>query len=361
MPLSTEWTTCRQILSQSGSGLGRLRYDADWVLRREVARSGQGGELHETESFRAGGALAVLCATLVGLDPLVMSSETSLASSSTTGPSGTISQTISPDGIYPGPGGRYLYGSDTNGPTPTYSSSEGYYYEGNGPSSIYGFYAGEMGVFQQKDGCAASNYYSLGDANAASYDSTRILAMGASEYYFMAGPVISNSAGGDAAWGTAQANWVLGHLVGPNDNNIIWIDIEHTGGQSNGWHSNGSSCGKPQGGTILYGPAQDRATFNAFYNTIAAAGYTVGVYSNPGAWQTDFGTGSYGSIPNTLEWTSESSFAANPAPTLGSWCGSGGCAEFFGGQSAGGAHAVAWQWSGGFAGDFDITYWGSPQ
>ena len=75
-----------------------------------------------------------------------MSSETSLASSSTTGPSGTISQTISPDGIYPGPGGRYLYGSDTNGPTPTYSSSEGYYYEGNGPSSIYGFYAGEMGA-----------------------------------------------------------------------------------------------------------------------------------------------------------------------------------------------------------------------
>jgi hypothetical protein len=60
---------------------------------------------------------------------------------------------MSPDGIYHGPGGRYLYGSDTNGPTPTYSSSEGYYYEGNGPSSIYGFYAGEMGVFQQMDGC----------------------------------------------------------------------------------------------------------------------------------------------------------------------------------------------------------------
>ncbi|WP_276941865.1 hypothetical protein [Ferrimicrobium acidiphilum] len=319
------------------------------------------------KAFVRGGALAVLCATLVGLDPLVMSSETSLASSSTTGPSGTISQTISPDGIYPGTGGRYLYGSDTNGPTPTYSSSEGYYYEGNGPSSIYGFYAGEMGVFQQMDGCPTGgvNYYSLGDANAASYDSTRILAMGASEYYFMAGPGISNSAGGDAAWGTAQANWVLGHLVGPNDNNIIWIDIEHTGGYSNGWHSNGNSCGNTQGGTILYGPAQDRATFNAFYNTIAAAGYTVGVYSNPGAWQTDFGTGSYGSIPNTLEWTSESSFAANPAPTLGSWCGSGGCAEFFGGQSAGGqsaggAHAVAWQWSEE-GGDFDITYWGSPQ
>jgi hypothetical protein len=85
------------------------------------------------------------------------------------------------------------------------------------------------------------------------------------------------------------------------------------------------------------------AIFNGFYNTIAAAGYTVGVYSNPGAWQTDFGTGSYSLIPNTLEWTSESSLATNPAPTLGSWCGSGGCAEFFGGQFAGDAHAVAWQ------------------
>lgn len=285
-----------------------------------------------------------------------MSSETSLASSSTTGPSGTISQTMSPDGISPGPGGRYLYGSDTNGPTPSYSSSEEYYYETGGPSSIYGFYAGEMGGFQQEDGCGGVNYYSPGDANAASYDSTRILAMGASEYYFMAGPGISNSAGGDAAWGQAQANWVLSHLTGPNDNNIIWIDIEQTPGYSNGWHSDGNSCGsKTTGGSILYGQAQDRSTFNGFYNTIVAAGYTVGVYSDASVWQTDFGTGSNGSIPNTLEWTYQSSFATNPAPTLGSWCGSGGCAEFFGGQSAGDAHAVAWQWSQD-GGDFDITY-----
>jgi hypothetical protein len=291
-----------------------------------------------------------------------MSTEAQLASSKLSSPPAG-SQTTSPDGIFPGPGGRYLYGSDTNGPTPSYSSSEGYYYETGGPSSIYGFYAGEMGVFQQKDGCPnAVNYYSLGDANAASYDSTRIMAIGASEYYFMAGPGISNSAGGDYAWGQAQARWVLGHLVGPNDNNIIWIDIEHDGSVSytNGWNANGNSCGRRGPGTPLYGPAQDRSTFNGFYNTIAAANYTVGVYSDASVWQTDFGTGSYSSIPNTLEWTYQSDFATNPAPTLGSWCGSGGCADFFGGQSAGGSHAVAWQWSQD-AGDFDITYWGSPQ
>jgi len=42
-----------------------------------------------------------------------------------------------------------------------------------------------MGVYQQMDTCTTGgvNYYSLMDANAASYDSTRIMAMGASEYY----------------------------------------------------------------------------------------------------------------------------------------------------------------------------------
>jgi hypothetical protein len=297
----------------------------------------------------------------------MMSTEVQLASSQLSSPSVAASQTISPDGIYPRPGGRYLYGSDTNGPTPTYSSSEGYYYEGNGPSSIYGFYAGEMGVYQQMDTCTTGgvNYYSLMDANAASYDSTRIMAMGASEYYFMAGPGISNSEGGDSQWGEAQARWVLAHLVGPNDNHIIWIDIEQTTGLSNGWNSEGNSCGgnpkKVPPSSALYGPAQDRATFNGFWKIITAANYTVGVYSSPRIWNADFGTGSHGSIPNTLEWTSESDFAANPAPTLGSWCGSGGCAQFFGGQSTGDAHAIAWQWSGSYAGDFDTTYWGSPQ
>jgi len=286
-----------------------------------------------------------------------MSSETSLASSSTTGPSGTISQTMSPDGISPGPGGRYLYGSDTNGPTPSYSSSEEYYYETGGPSSIYGFYAGEMGVFQQKDGCAATNYYSQADANAASYDSSRIMAMGASEYYIMAGPGISNSAGGDAKWGESQARWVLKHLTGPNDNGIIWIDIEPGNNLSNGWNSEGNSCGGKTG-TSPISAAVDRSTFNGFFDTIANAGYTVGVYSSSSYWSYTFG--SDGSIPNTLEWTYESDIPTNPAPALGGWCGSAGCAEFFGGQSAGDTHAIAWQWSQS-GGDFDTTYWGAPQ
>jgi hypothetical protein len=108
--------------------------------------------------------------------------------------------------------------------------------------------------------------------------------------YCMAGPGISNSAGGDIAGGRAQAGWVLKHLTGPNDSHIIWIDIERNLDRSNRW----DSCGYPTtGDPILYGPAQDRATFNGFYGTIAAASFNVGfgACSAPSAWRTGFGTG----------------------------------------------------------------------
>jgi len=155
----------------------------------------------------------------------------------------------------------------------------------------------------------------------------------------------------------AQAHWVLQHLTGPNDNGIIWIDIEPGNNLSNGWNSEGNSCGGKTG-TSPISAAVDRSTFNGFFDTIANAGYTVGVYSFSSYWSYTFG--SDGSIPNTLEWTYESDIPTNPAPALGGWCGSAGCAEFFGGQSAGDTHAIAWQWSQS-GGDFDTTYWGAPQ
>jgi hypothetical protein len=113
---------------------------------------------------------------------------------------------------------------------------------------------------------------------------------GRSENYGTARPGIPNSAGADIAWGGPQAGWVCKHLTGPNDNNVIWIDIERNLDRSNRW----DSCGYPTtGGPILYGPAQDRATFNGFYDTIAAASFNVGLgaCSAPSAWQTGFGTG----------------------------------------------------------------------
>jgi hypothetical protein len=103
----------------------------------------------------------------------------------------------------------------------------------------------------------------------------------------------------------------------------------------------------------------DRADFNGFAAYIAAhSAYKVGVYSSAGVWASIFGTGSAASIPNTYEWTYEpetKSFSDAPH----GWClKSGGCAQFFGGQSSSSRYALMWQWSGGGGvsngvGDFD--------
>ena len=221
-----------------------------------------------------------------------------------------------------------------------------------------------MGVFQQDNqyggNCSAVGYYNMADANAANYDSSKIMAMGSSEYYMLAGPGVANGAGGDYQWGVQQANWVLSHLEGPNTNRIIWADIERgQNGLTDGWNHNGSQCGAVKGGTALYGNAQDRATFNGFWDTITNAGYTVGAYSSNSFWSGTFG--SYGSIPGTLEWTSEASLPATDVPALRNWCySSNACAQFFGGQYIGYSHAIAWQYSGGGA-DYNESYWGPPQ
>ncbi len=281
------------------------------------------------------------------------------------------SHILSPQGIYPGPNGRYLYGTDTNGPAPTYDASNGWYLSPYPqPSYPYGFYVGEMGVFQQVGNqyyggnCSGVGYYNLADANAANYDSSRIMAMGSSEYYMLAGPGVSNGAGGDYQWGAVQADWVLSHLEGPNTNHIIWADVERGPRQgniqyTNGWNNNGSQCGVVAGGNPLFGNAQDRATFNGFWDTITNAGYTVGVYSSGNFWNPTFG--SYENIPGTLEWTYEASLPATEVPSLGNWCySSNACAQFFGGQYIGYSRSIAWQYSNGGA-DYDESYWGPPQ
>ena len=50
----------------------------------------------------------------------------------------------------------------------------------------------------------------------------------------------------------------------------------------------------------------DRADFNGFFDYITAhSKYKPGVYSSQGVWQSIFAGTSYGSIPNTYEWTYE--------------------------------------------------------
>ena len=105
--------------------------------------------------------------------------------------------------------------------------------------------------------------------------------------------------------------------------------------------------------------AVDRADFNGFAAYIAAhSSYKVGVYSSPGVWTSIFGTGTDSLIPDTYEWTYEPETASLSNAPYG-WClRSGGCAQFFGGQTSSSAHALMWQWSGGGGvrngiGDFD--------
>jgi hypothetical protein len=105
--------------------------------------------------------------------------------------------------------------------------------------------------------------------------------------------------------------------------------------------------------------ALDRADFNGFANYVTThSSFRVGVYSAPNIWTQIFGTGSYASIPNTWEWTYEPETASLSNAPQG-WClKSGGCAQFFGGQTSSSKYALMWQWSGGGGvrngvGDFD--------
>jgi hypothetical protein len=146
----------------------------------------------------------------------------------------------------------------------------------------------------------------------------------------------------------------------------VWADIELPGIEpalDNGWNSVYSSpCSEVKVRTSV--PANvDRADFNGFANYITAhSTYKVGVYSAAPVWNSIFGTGSSGSIPNTYEWTylpetKTVDFATEPT----GFClhNSKTCAQFFGGQTSSSKYALMWQWSGGggitnkFGTDFD--------
>jgi hypothetical protein len=89
------------------------------------------------------------------------------------------------------------------------------------------------------------------------------------------------------------------------------------------------------------GRAPYRIGFAAYLTAHSA--YRAGVYSAPSVWTSIFGTGSSSRIPNTHEWTylPETSSLSN-APR--GWClKSGGCAQFFGGQSSSSKYALMWQ------------------
>jgi hypothetical protein len=236
----------------------------------------------------------------------------------------------------------------------------------------YGGYIGMTGNWANLAGCHKIVVWSAtNSAQANSNYRVYHKGIGTGVYWFMGGPGVDPHYNGTTseayAWGEQQAARTLydiGHVSVTYP--VVFMDVEipgnapsYTPAPDNGWNSvYTSACSGVV--KIGYVPASlDRADFNGFAAYITAhSHYKVGVYSAPSVWTSIFGTGTYASIPNTYEWTyvPETSSLSN-APR--GWClKSGGCAQFFGGQSSSSKYALMWQWSGGGGirngiGDFD--------
>jgi hypothetical protein len=249
---------------------------------------------------------------------------------------------------------------------------------GSGPyqspviAGAYGGYMGMAGSWEWWLGCPG-RFLDWSKINAAQADANfgRGLGVGTGAYWFMGGPGVDPHYDGTVqeatSWGVAQAKRALADVRDlPSSRRvtypILWMDIELPGitpAPDNGWDSVYTA---PCSGAVRqsFVPAQvDRADFDGFWGWINGhSSFRPGVYSAADIWSRIFGTGSTASIPGTYEWTYEPE-TSNVGQAPSGWClRGGGCAQFFGGQTSAGSHAVMWQWSGGGGvrngyGDFD--------
>jgi hypothetical protein len=236
----------------------------------------------------------------------------------------------------------------------------------------YGGYIGMTGNWANLAGCHKIVVWSAtNSAQANTNYLTYHKGIGTGVYWFMGGPGVDPHYNGTTSeaysWGEQQAARTLYdighvHVTYP----VVFMDVEipgnapnYTPAFDNGWNNvYTSACS----GVIKHSgipAAVDRADFNGFAAYLTThSSYKAGVYSAPSIWTSIFGTGTASQIPNTYEWTylPETSSLSN-APQ--GWClKSGGCAQFFGGQTSSSKYAVMWQWSGGGGirngvGDFD--------
>ncbi len=221
----------------------------------------------------------------------------------------------------------------------------------------YGGYIGMTGSWAYWLGCKGSFLaYSATNAAQARINYTKYhKGVGYGAYWFMGGPGVDPHYNGTAAeagkWGASQAARALQDIANGNGINypVVWADIELPGikpALDNGWNSVYTS---PCSGTVKQGyvpVSMDRAEFNGFANYITThSRYKAGVYSSPATWTSIFGTGVASRIPNTYEWTFAPATAKLSRAPYG-WClTSGGCAQFFGGQTSRSKYALMWQWS----------------
>jgi hypothetical protein len=226
----------------------------------------------------------------------------------------------------------------------------------------YGGYIGMAGNWARTEGCKTGNFLAWSSTNSAEADenfSKNHVGIGTGVYWYMGGPGVDPHWNGSTAeatkWGVVQAEDTLAAMKTLKVTyEVVWADIELPGilpARDNGWNSVYSSpCSEKVIHTSVPA-AVDRAEFNGYANYITAhSKYKVGVYSSAPVWNSIFGTGTAGSIPNTYEWTylpETSSVTGSTEPS--GWClhNSKTCAQFFGGQTSSSKYALMWQWSGG--------------
>jgi hypothetical protein len=259
----------------------------------------------------------------------------------------------------------FYYGSDSNYPA---AHGSRYPYTEPGTGGVYGGYVGELGTWTDWQGCTsgiALNPTALAEANADERTPKTSAANkipGVFFYWFAAGPGADPHYDGTTTeayhWGVLQAeraNADYWHTKGVQTETtytpLLFMDIENqpVAGYANGWDEVVNRCGQITR-DVTIPPGLDRSTFDGFadylhYRTI----FHPGVYSTPQYWTYTFGTGTYGRIPNTTEWTPETS-TGTVTPDPGGFCQSGRCAQWFGGIKA--TKRAGWQWNQN-GGDYD--------
>ena len=266
------------------------------------------------------------------------------------------------------PGSGFAYGTDS---WPMSVTGSGPYNE----PVLGGSYSGYMGMagnWARWGGCKTGNMLAWAPANAnqanANYAKYHV-GVGVGVYWYMGGPGVDPHWNGTTTeasnWGARQAAQTLASIKGryiPYP--VIWADIEQPGiapAPDNGWNSVYTSMCSGHVKQSYIPAAVDRAEFNGYAAYISAhSTFKVGVYSAASIWNSIFGAGSsYGSIPNTYEWTYlPATRSVSAAPSGWTLRGSTATAQFFGGQTSASKYALMWQWSGGGGytngyGDFD--------
>ena len=180
----------------------------------------------------------------------------------------------------------------------------------------YGGYIGMAGNWARVEGCKTGNMlaWSAVDSSKANTNYTKYHdGIGTGAYWYMGGPGVDPHYNGTTTEASSVGRGPGGGRARGDEagarSPIRWCGPTSScrGSSRPSTTAGTASTPRPAASTRCADsvPATvDRAEFNGFANYITAhSTYKVGVYSSAPVWNSIFGTGSSGSIPNTYEWT----------------------------------------------------------